>query len=78
MADCLLGHVKHLPHPVWLGDRRRVASRTIDVHHRELVLLMMASSEAFYSVKVLLRDRWMLLSGNAGRVPDFHHVVHDD
>ena len=54
MAGCLPGHVRHLPYAEWLGDRRRVASRTIDVHCRELVLLMIASLEASYSNNVLL------------------------
>ena len=64
MAGSLPGHVRHLPYAEWLGDRRRVVSRTVDVHHRELVLLMIASSEAFHSVKVLLGQRDVCCQGN--------------
>ena len=54
MAGYLPGHVRYLPCAEWLGDERSAVSRTIDVHHRDLVLLMIASLEAFYSVKVFL------------------------
>ena len=44
-----------------------------------IVLLMIASLKALYSVMVLLRERWMLLSRQRpGRVSDFHYVAHDD